>query len=212
MKINIEKLNVTIDKDQIINLENITFYENKINAVIGKNGKGKTTLLKSIANLIKYEGKILYNDSLYTEETQNNIVYIDTHPYMFNFSVYKNLILGLNFKKTDIVKNINKLNKYVNLFNLEKIISKNAKKLSSGEKVKVALVRGLLLEPKLLLLDEPTNNLDYETEQEVFDFIKKYQKSTNTTIIMVSHNIVLAKKISNHVFLLENSSTLKEVK
>ena len=81
-------------------------------------------------------------------------------------------------------------------------------RLSGGERQKVAIARALFLNPSLLLADEPTGNLDQESAKEVIEIFLKINEELGTTIIMVTHNWELAKKM-NKIFLLKNGFLIK---
>jgi ABC-type lipoprotein export system ATPase subunit len=86
-------------------------------------------------------------------------------------------------------------------FNLEHIAEKNIKEISGGEKQRVSIIRALINNPQIIFADEPTGNLDRENATIVMEDFKKLSEEKKT-IIMVTHNIELAKKYSDKIYLI----------
>jgi lipoprotein-releasing system ATP-binding protein len=197
---------------------NLKVYKKDKIAIVGPSGVGKTTLLNIIGTLdyptsgeIYYFGKKLnYSD----EETllklrKKNIGFIFQLHYLIpEFTVLENIILpGLisQWKKEECFKRAYELLEKLNLS--EKKYYKPFR-LSGGERQKVAIARALFLNPTLLLADEPTGNLDQESAKEVMDIFLRINEELNITIIMVTHNWELAKKMDK-IFLLKSGFLVK---
>ncbi len=155
-------------KDYLFKDKNITF-------ITGRNGTGKTTLLKAMGNVVDYQGEI-------------NAVgtYVSQEAVMFNKTVYENIVYPLTIRKLALLDYQDKINLLTEKLNIHHLLNKNATKLSSGEKMKVAIIRSIIFSPKVLLLDEPTTHLDLESIEELENLIKTLKKKIN--IIIVSHN------------------------
>jgi len=187
-------------------------------AVVGPSGVGKTTLLNIIGTLdyptsgeiYLFGEKLDYrNDATLTKLRREKIGFIfQLHYLMPEFTVLENVILpGLisQWKKEDCLRRAYELLEKLNLSGKE-----NYKpfRLSGGERQKVAIARALFLNPALLLADEPTGNLDQDSAREVVDLFLKISKEMGVTVIMVTHNWELAKKMDK-IFLLKNGSLVK---
>lgn len=187
-------------------------------AVVGPSGVGKTTLLNIIGTLdyptsgeIYFFGeKLDYSD----EETllklrKEHIGFIFQLHYLIpEFTVVENIILpGLisQWKRENCLKRAYELLEKLNLSGKE-----NYKpfRLSGGERQKVAIARALFLNPTLLLADEPTGNLDQESAKEVVEIFLRINAELGVTIIMVTHNWELAKRMDK-IFLLKNGFLVK---
>ena len=102
------------------------------------------------------------------------------------------------------VKNFNiVINNLVDDLKIGDLIKKNYGSLSAGQKTKINLCKALLNKPKLLLLDEPTASLDPETSIFIREFLLKFQKKNNSTILITSHNLEEIEKLCSHIILLE---------
>ncbi len=157
--------------------EDYHFQKNQVSVISGRNGTGKTTLLKAIASLIEYEGTVKVN---------GEITYNSQEPIIFNRSVFDNIVYPLKIRKLDISKYQEKIMEYSQLLSIDNLLNKNALKLSSGEKMKVSIIRSIIFNPKIVLLDEPTTHLDLESIKELINLIKDLK--SKITFIIVSHN------------------------
>ena len=81
--------------------------------------------------------------------------------------------------------------------------------ISGGEAQRICLIRALLVEPKLLILDESTSGLDYELCLEVIAFLKEWQKEQNRTILLITHDEAVAKRLCNNVCVMNAQGELK---
>lgn len=182
-------------------------------AIIGPSGVGKTTLLNIIGTLDKpTSGEIIYfgknifnkNENFITQFRREHIGFVfQLHYLMPEFSVVENTILpgliaGWNFDKC-----YKRAKELLKMLNLENKFFYKPSQLSGGERQRVAIARALFLNPSLLLADEPTGNLDPKTAKNVIECFLKINKEYNTSIIIATHNIEIAKKMDK-IFLLKD--------
>lgn len=200
-------LNKTILKNISLNIE-----KNKITSLIGASGCGKTTFLHCLNNLIKEVENVNINGdiklegySIYKmpdEILRKKIGLVFQVPTPFPISIYKNIeyplrYYGLKDKKI-IDQKINEYLKMVGLYDeVKDNLKQNAMKLSGGQKQRLCLARALSVNPQILLLDEPCSSLDSKStsiiEETLLTLKHKY------TIIIVTHNMMQAKRISDNV-------------
>lgn len=178
-------------KKSIIYNFSYEFINNKIYAIIGKSGKGKTTLLKIVANVIKrYKGEIYYNKKLikklknYTFETIG-FVYQD-HQLLDNLTALENVMLYFKLKNEKEEKHYYKAKLLFKYFNVLPLLNKKVKFLSLGEKQRVAFIRAIIKNPDILLLDEPTSALDNNSKELLISYLKSIKKEK--IIIIVTHD------------------------
>ena len=88
-------------------------------------------------------------------------------------------------------------------FGLSDILDRPAGKLSAGQKTRVALAKALMNEPRLLLLDEPTASMDPDTADTIRGYLENYQRRTNATILLASHNMSEVERLCDHVLVLK---------
>ena len=174
--------------DQEIYFNNIEIKENNITFIMGANGVGKTSLLKSLCSLIKYEGEITGND---------DITYNSPKPVLFNMTVLENILYPLRIRRLEIEDYMNTIKEYADKLNLTPLLDKHAHKLSDGEQKKTSILRSIIFSPKILLLDEPTTSLDVESIEELTILLKELRN--NMTIIIVSHDRSFINELQDNV-------------
>lgn len=183
--------------------------QGEIVSIIGANGAGKTTLLNCISGLMKYQGKIHYNDQdmdrLSSDEiVKKGIVQVPEGRQMFNeLSVQDNLKMGAysRNRKDNIQPELERVYK---LFpRLQERKTQKAGSLSGGEQQMLAVGRAMMAKPKLLLLDEPSMGLAPVIVKDIFSNIKELNEQ-GITIVLIEQNAKLALNTSKHAYVIEN--------
>ncbi len=204
-------------KESEINaLENISFSidEKEFSSIVGPSGCGKTTILSLTAGLLTpSEGKIILNGQPVTKN-DSRIGYMFQRDQLFEWrTIWQNIILGLELQKKH--KDPEKLDfaeKLLKKYDLYNFKNKKPRQLSGGMRQRVALIRTLVLEPKLLLLDEPFSALDFQTRLKVCDDVYDIIKSEQKTALLVTHDISEALSMSDKIILLsKRPAVVKEV-
>lgn len=193
---------------QILENFNLIVEENKILAIVGPSGGGKTTLLRMLAGLEKIDsGEIIYNgESLPIDELEkrNLLGFVFQDFQLFpHLTVLENLVLSpintMNMSKNDAEdKAITLLNK----LGLEKQVNNYPVSLSGGQKQRVALARAMMIEPKIIGYDEPTSALDPELRLEVEKLILQ-NRELGITQIVVTHDLQFAENIADSILKVE---------
>ncbi len=186
----IDKLNFSIEKGEFV-------------SIIGPSGCGKSTLLNIISGLLKpSEGEIIYNDKN-VKNRLDKMGYMFQKDYLFPWlSVSNNILLGLKVKKINSKENIERVDKLLKNYQLDKFKNHKPAELSGGMRQRVALIRTLALNPDVLLLDEPFSALDYQTRLKVCDDVKGIIKKEGKTAIMVTHDLGEAIATSDRIIVL----------
>ena len=193
---------------QILSDFNLTVEENKILAIVGPSGGGKTTLLRMLAGLEKIDsGEIIYNgESLPIDELEkrNLLGFVFQDFQLFpHLTVLENLVLSpmktMNMEKHDAEKKAIKL---LEKLGLEKQINNYPVSLSGGQKQRVALARAMMINPKIIGYDEPTSALDPELRLEVEKLILK-NRELGITQIVVTHDLQFAENIADSILKVE---------
>ena len=209
----IEFRNVSYSKNNNMILVNISFSlkKNKYNVIIGKNGSGKSTILKLIVGLEKISGgkifidneELVYKrDELYKIRKKTGIVFQESNEYIIGETVAESLIFGMENNRIPLEKMKENMDKYIKLFQLENIIDKKTVNLSGGEKQKVALAGAVITEPDIILLDEVTEMWDKATKDKMNGIIEEFLKD-GKTVVSVTHNPEEIKRSDNIVFITE---------
>ncbi len=182
-------------------------------ALVGKSGSGKSTLLSLMAGLDQVDsGEIwiqekcvnkLSEKELTLFRAQNIGIVFQQFHLVSTLTALENVLLPLN-----ILKNPNALDvatKLIDQVGLSHRSHHLPSELSGGESQRVAIARALSTSPAILFADEPSGNLDEETGAKVMDLLFEMVKQTKTTLILVTHDMDLAKKCSR-IILLEHGS------
>ena len=189
---------------QILSDFNLTVEENKILAIVGPSGGGKTTLLRMLAGLEKIDsGEIIYNgESLPIDELEkrNLLGFVFQDFQLFpHLTVLENLVLSpintMNMSRSDAEKKAITL---LNKLGLEKQVNNYPISLSGGQKQRVALARAMMIEPKIIGYDEPTSALDPELRLEVEKLILQ-NRELGITQIVVTHDLQFAENIADSI-------------
>ena len=179
---------------------NLSIESGKVIGLIGENGAGKTSLIKSILNIIKIEGKIkLFNSNDLNEDTKENIgIVLDNAFFPENLSPKDiETILKSIYKNWDTQV----FQDYIKRFNLD--YKKTIKNMSKGMKKKLEIACALSHHPKLLILDEPTSGLDPVVRSEVLDLFQEFMESDSHTILISSHITSDLERIADQIILID---------
>lgn len=184
----IENLSKTIKNNKILDNVNLTFESGHVYGLVGRNGSGKTMLLRAICGLIFpdsgkviIDGKQLHKDISFPESCGIIIENTDLLP---NFSAFDNLKMLSEIKNT---ANDNMIKSAIKSVGLDPESKKKVKTFSLGMKQRLSIAQALFEDPDILLLDEPTNALDEDGVNDVRRILLE-QKKKNKLIIIASHN------------------------
>ena len=197
----------------ILNAIDLNIEANSFVAITGRSGSGKTTLLNLIGGLLKpVSGEICvngekitsYHEARLAEYRRKNIGYVfQTYNLMPELTVYENILLPIHLdKQKEDQKYIDQIMKTLNI---EQLKDAYIDELSGGEQQRAALARAMANKPILILADEPTGNLDEENSLIVLNLLKTCQRLYNQTILLVTHDMNIAKQC-DRIFIIENGS------
>ena len=201
----VENLTKTYGKglNKVVALDNVSFTVNKgeFVAIIGASGSGKSTLMHLIGGVDKPTSGKVYIDGVDIYNMNSDALCIFRRRqigliYQFYnlipiLNVLENITLPSSLDNKEVSKE--KLEEIINLLGLEKRLKHLPNELSGGEQQRTAIARALLNEPALVLADEPTGNLDSKASLEIMEILKTSNKKYKQTIIMITHNLELAK-------------------
>ncbi len=219
LKIDIQNINIKTSNTERILLKDIKFEleKNKIFTVLGKNGTGKSTLIKSIMKLLdtdiySIKGKVFLNEKdIYKMEIEQLLgVRAKLVKYVFQDAVnsFDHLKkFEYYFIKFAVNKNeIDELLEYFFLPVKDKLFRMYPYEISGGMAQRVSLVLALLSKPKILILDEPTSGIDSAIANLMLLKLKEYSQINDHSVLLVTQDILFAKKISDKIALLQNST------
>lgn len=172
-------------------------------AIVGPSGCGKSTLLSIIAGLIKPEDGTIFVNNPDGSIHYPKIGYMLQKDHLLDWrSVYQNVILGLEVQHDITPQNLEYVDELLNEYGLGAFKDKRPGELSGGMKQRAALIRTLALKPELLLLDEAFSALDYQTRLIVSADICNIIRKTGKTVIMITHDLSEAVRLSDRVIVL----------
>lgn len=194
---------------KVMDIDEFEFKSGMVYVILGFNGSGKSTFLHCIAGIDRLtSGLITYNNGKNLYEVKENISNFLQKPYLFNISVYENVISGLKFRKFGKTIIDERVNKYINSFDFNDLLNKNARKLSGGETAKTALIRIAVLETELTLLDEPTSSMDIESTIKAEKLIKTMAYK-NRSVIVVTHDLYQAERIADYIIFMDKGKIIE---
>lgn len=206
----IKDMKVSYGMIQAIKGISFTVHEGEIVSLIGANGAGKSTILKTISGLIRpTQGELLYDSHSLQTMTSAQIVKLGISQvpegrHVFSgMTVKENLLMGAYTRK-DRDQIAEDMEKYFEFFPiLKERLSQDAATLSGGEQQMLAMARALMARPKLLLLDEPSMGLAPIYIQQIFEMIQTINKKLGTTVLLIEQNAKAALEISDRAHVLE---------
>jgi len=209
LALSIRNIRVHYDVAEVVSDVSMEIPEGSMTALLGANGSGKSTILRSISNLKKItSGEIWFDGRRIDRMPPDKIVKLGIahvpegkgiFPYM---SVIDNLRVGAYTRKNkaEIKRDIEEMFEHFPI--LKERRNKDAGLLSGGEQETVAIARGLLVRPKVLLLDEPLQGMAPVVQEEIANIIVNLNK-TGLTVLLVEHNVHMALEMSHDVYILD---------
>ncbi len=216
MSLLIESMSIAYGRTSIINDMSLSAIEQgSVVAVIGANGAGKSTFLKSLAGLIKHEGHVSFNKlplaMLSQQQKMSTIGYLPQSIPQPSSLVSYELIYsaaracfshkGRSFIETRIESVFEQLG-------IRDLALKKLQEMSGGQRQMVGLAQVLVRQPKLLLLDEPTSALDIHWQLNVLQAVQDQAKRANTIALFACHDLNLALRFCDQVLVLGNGGAL----
>jgi lipoprotein-releasing system ATP-binding protein len=188
-------------------LTDITFSVNKgeFVSVIGKSGSGKSTLLYILSTMdTDYAGELLIDQERMTGRSDTELARIRNEKigfvfqfhYLLNeFSVLRNVMLpGLKLNKHSEQEVEQRALERLKMLGIDHLATKEAYRISGGEKQRVAIARALINDPHIIMGDEPTGNLDTKNSEHVFEIFKELAEVHNQTLLIVTHDQSFAER------------------
>ena len=196
---------------------NLDIEEGKTYAVVGQSGSGKSTLAIGLMGLLSIDnGKIqkgnitfcdkdLISDINKIRGKDISIVLQDPHSYLNPvITVGKQVLEALevynkNLSKEEKIKRIKDVFNKVKLDDFNRIYNSYPHQLSGGQKQRVLIAMAIINNPKVVIADEPTSGLDLTVQKQILELFAELKKELNLTLIIITHNILIAKKYSDYV-------------
>ncbi|MDP4089236.1 MAG: metal ABC transporter ATP-binding protein [Bacillota bacterium] len=194
--IQIKDLSFSYTKKHPYILNNINLNINKGDYIsfLGENGSGKSTLVKLILKILEpTEGRI-QRDAIKIGYVPQRFDNLNTQ---FPITVYELLD---SYRKTLKVKDKQCINDYLEFVKMGEFKRSLIGNLSGGQCQKIFIARALIGSPDLLILDEPSNGVDIQSQEEIYNLIRKVNRTESMTVISVEHNLKAAISNSSHIY------------
>ena len=208
------------DSTKVVALDHVSFSVEKgeFVAIVGASGSGKSTLLHLIGGVdrptsgkVFIDGKDIFNfndDKLAIfRRRQVGLIY-QFYNLIPILNVEENITLPLSLDNREVDKE--KLNDMLKLLGLQNRRMHLPNELSGGQQQRTSIGRALITNPTIILADEPTGNLDSKSSDEIVALLKKSNKELNQTIIMITHNMEIAK-VADRIIKIEDGKIISEV-
>ena len=208
------------DSTRVVALDHISFSVEKgeFIAIVGASGSGKSTLLHLIGGVdrptsgkVFIDGKDIFNfndDKLAIfRRRQVGLIY-QFYNLIPILNVEENITLPLSLDNREVDKE--KLNDLLTLLGIQNRRNHLPNELSGGQQQRTSIGRALITNPTIILADEPTGNLDSKSSDEIVALLKKSNKEFNQTIIMITHNMEIAK-VADRIIKIEDGKIVEEV-
>lgn len=216
MLLKLENINKKFGKKEVLKDISFEVHDKEIVAIVGPSGSGKSTLLRCInmidpptSGIIKYDKYNIMKKNIDINKYRMNVGMVFQQFNLFShLTVIENITLvpiklGLLTKEKAYKKGEKLLN------DIGLLTKENEKpiNLSGGEQQRVAIVRALMMEPKLLLFDEPTSSLDPQMTREVLELIKKIA-TTGMNMMIVSHELNFVKEVATRILFIKEGKII----
>ena len=208
-KIEVNNINLRIKDKNILKNINVSLNSGEIHGLIGRNGSGKTMLMKCICGFIKpTKGTIKIDDKIIGKECdfpESIGIIIEVPGFIPYYSGYKNLKLIADLNKRI---NVEQIKQAMQLVGLDPKLKLHVKKYSLGMRQRLGLAQAIMEDPDILILDEPMNGLDKKGVEDMRKYLIELKKR-GKTIIIASHTAEDIEILCDSVYEMENGELLK---
>lgn len=206
----------TYGDDKVLIGINYSFFPGQVYGLVGPSGAGKSTILRILDLLenptsgeVFYQGRPVKIRKPEVLMVRRCLAMVFQQPVLFSGTVLENVFYGLKVRGQKMPTHRTKLLEVLKMVGLEGKEKQKATTLSGGEAQRLALARVMVLKPEVLLLDEPTANLDPANILIIEKLLKDIRKRFGTTIIMVTHNLLQAKRLVDQILLINEGKLIE---
>ena len=203
----LEKLTLAYGKTVAVRDLDLNIHKGELLALLGPSGCGKTTTMRAIAGLLKPAGGRIQLDGVDITRLAANKravgLVFQSYALFPHLSVFENVAFGLKLKGMRGAELDAKVEDGLKLVGLANFASRKPPELSGGQQQRVALVRSMVMEPKVLMLDEPLSNLDARLRLEMRTELQRVQKESGVTMIFVTHDQVEALALADRIVVMK---------
>ncbi|MFQ5656075.1 MAG: ATP-binding cassette domain-containing protein [Candidatus Methylomirabilales bacterium] len=208
MPFRLQDLVVRYRDRNVLAIEDLVIRPGSTTAVMGSNGAGKTTLLKVLAGLVDpTQGTVIYRGEQLAANSaarlRQRVCLVHQDPLLFDTTVKENVEFGLKARGLSNTEIQPRVTGALSVVGCSDLAERRARELSGGEVKRVAIARGLVLEPEVLLLDEPLANIDQATAKALEEVFRRIEER-GQTLIFSTHDPHLAHRLAHEVVVLRD--------
>jgi inositol-phosphate transport system ATP-binding protein len=207
MRIRLEGFTKRFGDVTVIESMNLEVRDGEMLALLGPSGCGKSTTLFAICGIHRVDGgRILFGDEDVTRtppQARNVGVVFQSYALYPHLTVFQNIAFPLEIKRDSRVAIRTKVEEVARLLHIDSLLDRLPANLSGGQQQRVALARALVRRPNVLLLDEPLANLDARLRLEMRAEIRRLQRETGITAVLVTHDQVEAMSMSDRIAIMD---------
>ncbi|MFH1624490.1 MAG: phosphate ABC transporter ATP-binding protein [Pseudomonadota bacterium] len=207
----VKELTKLYNGKKVLDIPHLVIKKGMIYGVMGPNGSGKTTLLSILSLLIRpTSGRIYFEglelDGSKTDEltVRRQMTMVLQNPFLLTTTVEKNVAYGLKIRGMHKKDRRQRVKECLDLVGLPGFEKRKAGELSGGEAQRVAIARGIAVNPKVLLLDEPTANVDKTNREVLEDIMNELNHRYKTTIVFTTHDSNQAYRLADEIIVLSD--------
>jgi iron complex transport system ATP-binding protein len=208
------------DKKIIVNNIDIIIPKNKISVIIGANACGKSTLLKTMARLIKpVSGEVILDGKQISEiapkQLARKLGLLPQSPVVPEGITVSDLVSRGRFPYQSFLKGMGKkdyeaVKEALDIMGITELANRSVDELSGGQRQRVWIAMALAQQTDILLLDEPTTYLDITYQVEILDLLTDLNQKRGTTIVMVLHDINLSARYADYIFAVKKGELISQ--
>jgi tungstate transport system ATP-binding protein len=199
----------------ILDVPHVDVRQGEALSVVGPNGAGKTSLLQTLAHLATpFEGHVLFNGrrvgaDCSVLEYRRAVAMAFQESLLFDTSVEQNVASGLRIRGLGKSAASKIVSEYLDLFSISHLRRRSARSLSGGEAQRTSLARAFATKPHVMFLDEPFASLDPGSREPLIDDIQRVLGQTRTTLVLVTHDLMEALRLSDRIAVMEAGRILQ---
>ena len=215
--LDVKHISVRYGKHTVLKDISFSLARGEMVSIVGINGAGKTSLLKSILQIrVPQNGDVFIDGknvrSFSPKERATHLAYVpQQHPFVFSTSVFETVLMGRrpHMAWRPSKRDIEKTAEILAHMKLDELAHKDIQELSSGQRQRVQLATALAQEAQYLLLDEPTSNLDIYHQLDVMHQIRRLAKEKNMGMLVALHDLNLAGRFSDRIVMMKDGHIFK---